>query len=442
MKLLLEHDRRGKIKARLKLNDSAASIFHDISNKHSFEISQAFMRSVLNEYKSASNNGRKDILSGLDLISFLNLMFKHNFVNPHLHIDTSRNFSRTFYDDCFELYLGALSLRDFFEWYDNQNEVRYELKNKTLEELVALSDQWHNKKSVTIVTDKVERKDEVHGDRFMEFPNGFYWVNLKVSKSHEEEKFTGHCASVAGNHVLLSLRDKLGNTHVTAEYNPSSKSIHQIKGRKNSRPVKYSKYIVQLLFNKKYEIKRKVRSAYKPNLDWHVIDLQDQNTIYKVAKKNPDLLTGGDLEIDDINFVVKLCKLRGDLLNHVTPQRRMEINLKIRYSLLSKAEKQRLKSEDIYVFVARPKFVPTSNDNYKKSIEIENMVKVDLYTVEGQTIVNALKRRAGVQGEQSRLYYINVQRGLFNGYGKNGVINDETLPDYIVDLIMKRMKPL
>jgi hypothetical protein len=68
------------------------------------------------------------------------------------------------------------------------------------------------------------------------------------------------------------------------------------------------------------------------------------------------------------------------------------------------------KRSDMYVFIARPKFIEIGGGNYKKDLEIENMVKIDPYDVKQLKILGMMKLRARTQSNDSELYCIWIEK--------------------------------
>lgn len=293
--MLLIEDYRRNIAERLGLPPTIANFFHLISKKNSFNLARTFQREMLTlynkKYRSIHVTEFFDKIGGL-------IPDKNNLsdiVNDLNRTDTAlRNIKQTL--------LKYVELQHFFNWYDNQNEVKYQLKNiRHVGDYIKLSDKWHKSLQVGSTlqnTDKLKRGDEANGVIFLRFPDGYYWVNLKTQYSKEEETLMGHCADTnLPNGVLLSLRDKSSNSHITVGYSESEKFVNEIKGKNNSKPKeKYHKYIIGLLLNNKYPIKEKVLSNYKPHLDFHISDLKSESVITALHRKNPKWFTTFDYD--------------------------------------------------------------------------------------------------------------------------------------------------
>lgn len=92
-------------------------------------------------------------------------------------------------------------------------------------------------------------------------------------------------------------------------------------------------------------------------------------------------------------------------------------------------------TNDQFVFIARPSFkeVPKGSGNFRKTLEIENMVKVDRFDVDAHQMVGMMKLRANVQGEGSEVYIVDLPKGTMKG-GR---------PDaQLIDLINQHKRPV
>lgn len=167
--------------------------------------------------------------------------------------------------------------------YLSQNDLTV----NNLKELYNISEEWHNSLiSKADSNEKVIREDEINEtDIFIEFPNNWYWINLKVDYSEDERDNMGHCGSDSGK-ILLSLRDDNRNSHITVSYDPNTNAMHQCKGRKNTKPKpEYHQYIIDLLLNEKYPINTILTGSYKPELDFNLNDLTEELRNNLLSKK-------------------------------------------------------------------------------------------------------------------------------------------------------------
>ncbi len=180
---------------------------------------------------------------------------------------------------------------------------------KTFKQLIEFAETWHEslERSHNIV-----RTDEGQGtDKFIVYPDGWYWINLNTSFSEDEKKNMGHCGSDPGK-ILFSLRDDEKQSHITVSYSVEKKSVFQIKGRKNTKPKSiYHHNIVDLLLNEKYPINYISTGYYKPELDFSVNDLsqKERDALYdaKPSLKMTDAMFENYFNNNDISSVISMC---------------------------------------------------------------------------------------------------------------------------------------
>lgn len=93
----------------------------------------------------------------------------------------------------------------------------------------------------------------------MTFNDGYRWEKLITQQAYTAEgEMMGHC--VGGycenkNSVIYSLKDPKGVSHATIEFDLSTKSITQIKGRSNEAPVeKYWPYIKEFIIKNNFKV--------------------------------------------------------------------------------------------------------------------------------------------------------------------------------------------
>jgi ankyrin repeat protein len=163
------------------------------------------------------------------------------------------------------------SINDFLG--DNNTDINIVKSLKTFDSLYDLSVQYHDNLSVVY---KKDRTDETaNTDKFIEYPNGWYWINLNVDYSEDEETNMGHCGRDAGK-ILFSLRDDNKQSHITASYSVSEKAMYQCKGRKNRKPKDiYHEMIIDMILNDKYPVNMMKIGSYKPENDFNLLDLTE-----------------------------------------------------------------------------------------------------------------------------------------------------------------------
>jgi hypothetical protein len=267
---------------KFKLSDSIDNILNSIDNKKK---AQSIESMII-----------KSLLSSLTPT--------YNFLKQHYNIEIDKNFNQlktqqkldylfnnpTILSIINRLYLSKLtSISD----YVNTNSID---KNDDFESLYNKSRIWHEEIANNVVktdidnsTKKVIREDETENtDKFITYPNGWYWINLNTSYSADEASNMGHCGRDA-NKILFSLRDKNSNSRVTVSYDVDENAMYQCKGRGNSKPKdEYHEYIINLLLNDKYPIDIIVTGSYRPDLDFCLTDLTEEE-LEELLSEKPSL---------------------------------------------------------------------------------------------------------------------------------------------------------
>ncbi len=128
----------------------------------------------------------------------------------------------------------------------------------------------------------------------------------------------------------------------------------------------------------------------------------------------------------------------GRIAKSANPSLLLVLDLSLKKLRSSAADKKFHKENDTFVFIGRPKFeeVPPGSGNYKKTLEIEKLIKVDPYNVDDHKMIHALKLRARAQGENSQVFKINLPKGVI----KDRATSD--LPDWLVGLIDKNKEKI
>jgi gas vesicle protein len=181
------------------------------------------------------------------------------------------------------------NILDYFLQNDNVDLTRNFLQ------LDQIATDWHNSLEVNY---KTERLDETPDTTvFIEYPTGWYWINLNVDYSKDEAQNMGHCGNDDGK-ILFSLRDQDKQSHITVSYSPSEKAVYQIKGRKNSKPKsEYHQYIIDMLLNTTYEVNLMLTGGYKPKLDFNIMDLTEEQRKSLLNKKPNFIYTNKMLKL-------------------------------------------------------------------------------------------------------------------------------------------------
>ena len=177
------------------------------------------------------------------------------------------------------------SIQDYF--LDNNTDINIVRSVKTFNELYELSVMYHD--SLTVSYKNVREDETSDTDKFIVYPNGWYWINLNVEYSEDEAENMGHCGRDAGK-ILFSLRDDKKQSHITASYSPTEKALYQIKGRKNSKPKnEYHEKIIDMILNDKYEVKFMKTCNYRSDLDFSLNDISEERR-NKLYKSKPSLM--------------------------------------------------------------------------------------------------------------------------------------------------------
>lgn len=168
------------------------------------------------------------------------------------------------------------TVNTIMEWLKFPNRPQIDLKQiKNLEEALDKAIEWHESLQATgIIVDE-------SGEIIKQYPEGYYWINLKTNNSPEEGNAMGHCGRDGQATTLFSLRNsKTKEPHVTIAFNENTGNITQVKGKQNKKPVdKYMKYVIDLLKQMKVEGKFKgFKWSYPVN--GPDLSLEDQKQLY------------------------------------------------------------------------------------------------------------------------------------------------------------------
>ena len=162
--------------------------------------------------------------------------------------------------------------------HDNKPNINRLSLNDALEK----SNAWHKE----IEQNQGKQIEDEDGELIMEFPDGFYWIDLQTKRSEQEGESMGHCGNTNKGTTIISLRrDRY--PYVTVAYDEDDKIITQIKGRGNKKPVeRYHKYVVDLIIELEVE---KFKSEYDRSSDLLPEDLSEE--LYeKLEDANPSYI--------------------------------------------------------------------------------------------------------------------------------------------------------
>lgn len=93
----------------------------------------------------------------------------------------------------------------------------------------------------------------------------------------------------------------------------------------------------------------------------------------------------------------------------------------------TKDEEKFDEGNQLYVFIGRPTFKERGDGSYRKTFEIERLVPIDRFDSKAHQMVEMMKLRARVQGEQSEVYSVTLPKGAWN--------SADDLDDWLIDLI-------
>ena len=198
-------------------------------------------------------------------------------------------------------YLGFLEENEgrvnyVLEWIKSPNRPEVDIKTiQDLSQAEEMARAWHNNRTAT-----GSIKDEA-GDVIDVYPKeGLYWIDLKTNHSTAEAEAMGHCGTDNGATTLFSLRDKNKSPHVTIAYNGDAKTLKQVKGRNNQRPLpEYMKYVYDFL-------EKLVAKGVLVNVEWSYGKDLDDEEINFVFEGHKDVLIASILEknLKQIKYVL------------------------------------------------------------------------------------------------------------------------------------------
>jgi hypothetical protein len=180
----------------------------------------------------------------------------------------------------------AEELGNIRDYLSDINTTIRDLDVNDLSELNDKANEYHD--NLSVVYKNVRADETPETDKFIEYPNGWYWINLNVDYSQDEADNMGHCGRDAGK-ILFSLRDDKLQSHITASYSVSENALYQIKGRKNSKPKsEYHEMIIDMILNSKYPVNMMKTGSYKPQNDFSLTDLPEAE-MRGIYEKKPSL---------------------------------------------------------------------------------------------------------------------------------------------------------
>lgn len=138
--------------------------------------------------------------------------------------------------------------------------------------------------------------------------------------------------------------------------------------------------------------------------NFEFVDIFEKDNVIDFLEEHPEHINGmydhGDKdEIFDFICDNKLAK------KSLSGQKLLDF-LKKEKDIKDPKRREMEEENKMYVFISRPKFVIKENGDYKRDIDIENMVPIDPYNSNDLLSLNMMHIRARNQGEQSEVYCI------------------------------------
>jgi hypothetical protein len=190
-----------------------------------------------------------------------------------------KSFIRQFWND---ISTQFQSIIDWSKSFDITPEERNNITKSTFDEAYEKSEEWHNS---LIAGGTIEDES---GTVLMNFSDGFYWIDLETTDDGDEADAMGHCGRTNKGTTLYSLRDRNKSPHITVAIDDVEGIIYQMKGKNNKKPIsKYHEYIVELLINKKLNIKG-FGTEYDKKNDFNINDLKEELR-EKLLNENPNI---------------------------------------------------------------------------------------------------------------------------------------------------------
>lgn len=186
---------------------------------------------------------------------------------------------------------------------------------------------------------------------------------------------------------------------------------------------------------KKLPLDNIIRAYYNNIIDLNIFDFK---FMFKLIKKSPNIIKGINLKLLNKQQLVKLYNEIPEIKEHLDTEK----ILLIKKALQSPEEEKQYNETDVYVFLAREKFIELENGMFKKDYEIESLNKIDPFNKHDLHIIKMLQIRKRVQGDVE-LYILNVSKGLIEDMldGKLWKINSDEFT-YLRNLIMDKAKVL
>lgn len=146
-----------------------------------------------------------------------------------------------------------------------------------------------------------------------------------------------------------------------------------------------------------------------------------------------DAIVAAVMKIGDPAVLMLAAKTDVNKLYPKLSQNHVALKLAVKKARREKDQVEYDEENDTFVFIARPAFVesPEGSGNFKKSIEIENLIKIDSFDAKSHQMVGMMKLRARAQGEKSEVYKVNLPKDLVKERSTHNV------PEWLIDIIDK-----
>ena len=102
------------------------------------------------------------------------------------------------------------------------------------------------------------------------------------------------------------------------------------------------------------------------------------------------------------------------------------------------SERSRDETHDLFVFIGRDKFVEKEDGSYRKTLEVENFIKINIYNPEDLQMANMMKMRARMQAGGSEVYIIWMPKDVFEE--EKDSYTQEEISDYIDVINQKKTR--
>lgn len=223
IEFLLE-DKRGSIKNEFKVPGFVADYWHEISPVYSFLLFKWWV-----EDDEKKNEGKR--LAGVKLAGkpgYFDEYLKVRGENPDPDDEVFNSLNSIW----FQNFVRELKRDNFLNFLKKDKNYLRVFKNKTYEQARELYD--------TKFARIIEKKEGL----IKQYPNKWYWVNLRKNQCEHEKEQVQHCG-FDDRGYLVSLRDKKNRSFVTMTWNEEENIVHQIKGKQNKPPEEvYWSYVV------------------------------------------------------------------------------------------------------------------------------------------------------------------------------------------------------